>query len=69
MIMDEIMTVQEVAQYLKVSRSTVWRWCNQGKLPAFKAGRGWRVRRVEVDRMIEEGIEKYFEAELPLNGH
>jgi len=50
--MDEILTVQEVANYLKVSRTTVWRWCNQGKLPAFKIGRGWRVRWGEVEKLF-----------------
>ncbi len=50
--MDEILTVQEVANYLKVSRSTVWRWCNQGKLFAFKAGHGWRVPRMAVERLV-----------------
>ncbi|MBE7471844.1 MAG: hypothetical protein DPW09_17700 [Anaerolineae bacterium] len=50
--MDEILTVQEVALYLKVSRSTVWRWCNQGRLLAFKAGHGWRVPRATVEKMM-----------------
>lgn len=50
--MDEILTVQEVADYFKVSRSTVWRWCNQGKLLAFKAGHGWRVHRSELEKII-----------------
>jgi excisionase family DNA binding protein len=50
--MDEILTVQEVAKYLKVSRSTVWRWCNQGRLLAFKAGHGWRVHRRAVEEMM-----------------
>ena len=52
--MNEILTVQEVANYLKVSRTTVWRWCNQGKLPAFKIGRGWRVRWGEVEKALVE---------------
>jgi len=50
--MDEILTVQEVADYLKLSRTTVWRWCNEGKLRAFKVGRGWRIRRAEVERLM-----------------
>lgn len=54
--MDEILTVPEVAQYLKVSRSTVWRWCNQGKLFAFKAGRGWRVHRSEVEKIVGQPL-------------
>ncbi len=50
--MDEILTVEEMAKYLKVSRSTVWRWCNQGKVSAFKIGRGWRVHRSEVEKIV-----------------
>lgn len=51
-MMDDILTVQEVANYLKVSRSTVWRWCNEGRLQAFKAGHGWRVHRLAVEKLI-----------------
>ncbi|MBE7467664.1 MAG: helix-turn-helix domain-containing protein [Anaerolineales bacterium] len=56
--MREVFTVQEVADYLKVSRSTVWRWCNEGKLVAFKAGRGWRVRQWDLEKMLEQELEK-----------
>ncbi len=41
--MDELLTVEEVATYLRVSRSTVWRWCQAKKVPAFKIGREWRI--------------------------
>ena len=41
--MDELLTVEEVATYLRVSRSTVWRWCQSKKVPAFKIGREWRI--------------------------
>ncbi len=41
--MDELLTVDEVANYLRVSRSTVWRWCQAKKVPAFKIGREWRI--------------------------
>jgi excisionase family DNA binding protein len=56
--MDEILTVQEVADYLKISRTTVWRWCNDGKLPAFKIGRGWRLHRSSVDELIDQQLEQ-----------
>lgn len=56
---DETLTVQEVADCLKVSRTTVWRWCHQGLLPAFKIGRGWRVRRVELEKMIQQKLPDY----------
>ena len=51
--MDEIFTAQEAAASLKVSRMTIWRWCSEGKLPAFKLGQGWRIRRLDIDKMIE----------------
>lgn len=41
--MDELLTVDEVANYLRVSRSTVWRWCQAKRVPAFKIGREWRI--------------------------
>jgi excisionase family DNA binding protein len=50
--MEEILTVREVAAYLKVSRTTVWRWCNEGTLPAVKIGRGWRVRQRDLERFV-----------------
>lgn len=57
--MDDILTVQEVAKYLKVSRSTVWRWCNQRRLLAFKAGHGWRVHRTAVEKMMGYSLEQF----------
>jgi excisionase family DNA binding protein len=56
--MREVFTVQEVADYLKVSRSTVWRWCNEGKLLAFKAGRGWRVRQCDLEQMLGQKLDE-----------
>jgi excisionase family DNA binding protein len=45
---NEILTVKEVADYLRVSRATVWRWCQQRTIPAFRVGRNWRIRRDEL---------------------
>ncbi len=55
--MDDILTVEEIADYLKVSRTTIWRWCNDGKLDAFKVGRGWRVRRRDLERFMSSALE------------
>ena len=41
-----------VADYLRLSRTTVWRWCQSGELKAFKVGRGWRIRKSDVDKMV-----------------
>lgn len=52
--MDEILTLQEIADYLKVSRTTVWRWCSEGTLCAFKVGKSWRVPRIQLERLIAQ---------------
>ena len=50
---NELLTVKEVAAYLRVSRVTAWRWCQQGIIPAFRIGRNWRIRRDELLRLEE----------------
>jgi len=60
--MDEILTVREVAEYLKLSRTTVWRWFKEGKLQAFRLGRSWRVRRSELERITGQGLRSADEA-------
>ena len=52
-VRNELMTVREVATYLRVSRVTAWRWCQQGVIPAFRIGRNWRIRRNELLRLEE----------------
>lgn len=52
-LMNEILTVQEVANYLRVSRVTIWRWCKQGVLPASRIGRNWRINREDLLMMLE----------------
>jgi len=49
---DEVLTVKEVANFLRISRVTAWRWCNEGKLPAFRVGRQWRILRGDLEQMI-----------------
>jgi len=47
-LQNELLTVKEVAAYLRVSRVTAWRWCQQGIIPAFRIGRNWRIRREDL---------------------
>jgi excisionase family DNA binding protein len=49
----EIMTVSEVADYLKISEVTTYKLVQDGKIPAFKIGRHWRVKRVDLGEFIE----------------
>ena len=49
---DELLTIAEVAAYLKLSRRTAWRWCKSGRLRAVKVGHQWRVARSNLDNFI-----------------
>ncbi len=53
---DEILTIREVADYLKIGERTAYRLAQEGALPAFKVGGSWRVRRVDLERWIVEQI-------------
>lgn len=54
-----ILTIKETAEYLRVSRSTIWRWCRDGTLSsAFRVGRGWRISRSEVEGIVSGGTQK-----------
>lgn len=50
---NELLTVKEVATFLRVSRVTVWRWCQRGLIPASKVGRNWRIRRDDLLELLE----------------
>ncbi|MBJ2135807.1 helix-turn-helix domain-containing protein [Paraglaciecola chathamensis] len=53
---DDILTIKEVAQYLKLNEKTAYRLASEGKLPGFKVGGSWRFRRAEIDIWISEKI-------------
>jgi excisionase family DNA binding protein len=50
----EIMTVSEVAEYFKISEVTTYKLVQEGKIPAFKIGRHWRVKRSDLSEFIEK---------------
>lgn len=51
-----ILTLDEVAVYLKAGKKTTYRLAQQGKIPGFKLGGTWRFRRSELDRWIATQI-------------
>jgi len=55
-IESEILTLEEVAVYLKAGKRTVYRLAQNGAIPAFKFGRMRRFRRSELDRWITASI-------------
>ncbi|MBB5255984.1 helix-turn-helix domain-containing protein [Rhizobium leguminosarum] len=47
---DEILTIRELASYLKVAEETAYRFVSEGRIPGFKVGGSWRFRRSEIER-------------------
>lgn len=52
---DQILTLKEVAAYLKLADKTAYKLAADGKLPGFKVGGSWRFKREDIERWIEEG--------------
>lgn len=52
----EIMTAQEVAEFLRVSERTVYDWATSGTIPAGKLGTTWRFKRSEVEKWVNEQL-------------
>ena len=48
-----LLTVSEVADLLRINKSTVYRMAKQGRLPATRVGRQWRFRKSVLDRLLE----------------
>ncbi len=51
---DFIMTSQEVAKYLRIPIRTLYKLCQEGKIPATKVGRHWRFRKDMLDRWFDK---------------
>ena len=47
-----IMTVEEVARYLRVHAMTVYRMIQRGDLPALRVGRGWRFKKDQIEKWL-----------------
>lgn len=51
---NDILTLKEVASYLKLAEKTAYRLTSEGKLPGFKVGGSWRFKKEDINRWIEE---------------
>ena len=58
--MDEIMTLEEVAKYLKLKPQTIYTWAQNNKIPAAKLGKEWRFRRSVIDKWFNQHIHDQF---------
>ena len=50
---NEMMNIEEVANYLKMSERAIYEWVKNNKIPAFKLGNTWRFKKNEIDGWME----------------
>lgn len=62
--MDDIMTLEEVARYLKLKPQTIYTWAQNRKIPAAKLGKEWRFRKSIIDKWFNDHINEDFSSYL-----
>jgi excisionase family DNA binding protein len=55
---DEILTIREVAELLKINEKTAYKLASAGKIPGFKVGGSWRFQRQEIANWIKRKVEE-----------
>ncbi|MCA0371418.1 MAG: helix-turn-helix domain-containing protein [Proteobacteria bacterium] len=51
-MLNDILTIKDVAEYLKLNEKTTYRLVASGKIPAFKVGGAWRFRQSDINNWI-----------------
>ncbi len=60
-ILGEFMTVEDVADMLRINKSTVYRMAKAGRIPATRVGRQWRFRLSALEEFLDAGGDVAFE--------
>jgi excisionase family DNA binding protein len=60
-----VMTIDEVAAYLRIPRGSVYKLAQRGGIPCQKVGRHWRFRREALDRWLERNEQSSVPGEVP----
>ncbi|MEW6095847.1 MAG: helix-turn-helix domain-containing protein [bacterium] len=63
-----IMTVKEIAGYLRVHESSIYRLSKAGKIPAYKVGRSWRFKKDKIDEWLHQSQINIEEDKKPFDG-
>jgi PTS system nitrogen regulatory IIA component len=53
---DAILTIDEVAKYLRVSERTVYDWAQKGEIPSGKIGTVWRFKKSEIEQWVNDRL-------------
>jgi excisionase family DNA binding protein len=49
----DVFTIEELAAYLKIPKSTLYKLTREGRIPSKKIGRHWRFQKQSIDRWLE----------------
>ena len=63
---DSVLTVHDVATYLRMSEAKVYRMARQGSVPAFRLGKSWRFRKDLIDAWMLREIGLHLQPALPV---
>lgn len=50
----QVMTIDELAEYLQIAKSTLYKLAQEGKVPGQKVGKHWRFRKEAIDRWLDD---------------
>jgi len=53
--MDKWLTLEQIAEYLQMSTSSIYKMAQKDKIPAYKVGRQWRFKKEAIDQWVEQG--------------
>jgi len=56
MVEEAILTIEEVAHYLRVSERTVYDWAQKGEIPSGKIGTVWRFKKAEIEQWVNDRL-------------
>ena len=65
--MDDILTIEEVAKYLRVSERTVYDWAQKGEIPSGKIGTVWRFKKSEIEKWVNDRLSSSSKPSAPPN--
>ncbi len=57
---NDIMTLEEVAEFLRLKPQTIYLWAQEKKIPAAKLGKEWRFRRSVIDKWFNQHMDDKF---------
>lgn len=63
------LSVEQIAEYLSISKETVYRWLEKGIVPAHRVGKLWRFQTNEIDEWVKAGGAASLPEKYPSNSN